>query len=626
MILSGKNEENKSMKKAKRCLIAVVSGVLVASAVLSGCGQSKKEVSINDDHLTVYLWENRLMKNIAPYIHEQFPDQDIEFIIGNNDTDLYSYFKEHDELPDIITVRRFSGTDAQDLQPYLMDFASYDVVSRYYSYALQYYKNSKDEIQWLPICGIPQTIIANKTLFDQYGIKIPENYEEYAQACQQFYDNGIKPYSLDLAEDWSAHEVIQTGAIGEFMSLDGIKWRSSAESASGDIAFDDALWERIFSETNTFLRDSHFTKEDISVDINTATQMFLEGKAAMFHGYPALMQDFQEQMDAELIRIPFFSQISDEAFINMTPSLNIAFNKDLEKDQEKLDLALDVLDCMISEEGQKLIADGSGVISLNIDVPSMMEDVPGLEDEISDNSVYIRYSAQKSFDASLEAVHGLLSGEMDATQAYNVFRNVMNSKDTEEKATVNFEHKYSISLNDKNGRDAASSILTTIRKENDAQLAFAPYYYFTSSVYKGECAGSRVALMTAKSSDTSLYLAKINGKQIHELVSKYLTDSNDDFSVTDKYELPIASGMKIVIKDEENKFSLKDIIVNEKKLDEEKEYSILLTETTMSILKKINPECAIEQLNDTTLSSAWVAAMANGQQPSAPEDYIEVEK
>ena len=69
------------MKKAKRCLTAVVSGVLAASAVLSGCGQSKKEVSINDDHLTVYLWENRLMKNIASYIHEQFPDQDIEFIL-----------------------------------------------------------------------------------------------------------------------------------------------------------------------------------------------------------------------------------------------------------------------------------------------------------------------------------------------------------------------------------------------------------------------------------------------------------------------------------------------------------------------------------------------------------------
>ena len=53
---------------------------------------------------------------------------------------------------------------------------------------------------------------------------------------------------------------------------------------------------------------------------------------------------------------------------------------------------------------------------------------------------------------------------------------------------------------------------------------------------------------------------------------------------------------------------------------------MLLTDTTMSILKKINPECEIRQLKDTTLSSAWIAAMANGQQPSAPEDYIEVEK
>jgi raffinose/stachyose/melibiose transport system substrate-binding protein len=90
--------------------------------------------------------------------------------------------------------------------------------------------------------------------------------------------------------------------------------------------------------------------------------------------------------------------------------------------------------------------------------------------------------------------------------------------------------------------------------------------------------------------------------------------------------LPIASGMKIIVKNEENRFSLKDITINDKKIDTEKEYSILLTDTTKSILKKINPKCAIEQIGDTTLSSAWIAAMSNGQQPSAPEDYIEVEK
>ena len=431
---------------------------------------------------------------------------------------------------------------------------------------------------------------------------------------------------MDLGEDWSNNEIIQAAAIGEFTSLDGIEWRNGAETAADEVKFDDALWKRIFSETSQFLKDSHFGKEDINIDVDTGIQMFVEGKSAMFHGHPTVMQQLQKQMDADLIRIPYFSQTSDEAYVYMTPSLNIAFNKNLEKDREKLDTALDVLDCMISEEGQKLIADGSGVISLNTDVPTMMQDVPGLEEEINNNAVYIRYSAQKSFDASLEAVHGLLSGEMDETQAYDTFRSVMNRKDPEEKATVNFENEYSISLNDRNGRDAASSILTTIREENDAQLALAPYYYFTSSMYKGECTSSRVGMMTAKSSDTALYVAKINGKQVYELVENYLADADENFYVTNKYELPIASGMKIIVNQAESGFSLKDLTVNDKKIDKEKEYSILLTDTTMSVLKKINPKCEIEQLKDTTLSSAWIEAMSKGQQPSAPEDYIEVEQ
>ena len=81
------------------------AAVLVGAAVLFGCGESSGAVS-KEEPLTVYLWENSLIKNLVPYIHEQLPDQDIEFIVGNNDTDLYSYMEEHGELPDVITVRR----------------------------------------------------------------------------------------------------------------------------------------------------------------------------------------------------------------------------------------------------------------------------------------------------------------------------------------------------------------------------------------------------------------------------------------------------------------------------------------------------------------------------------------
>ena len=237
------------MKKKKRYLAALVVGVLLATAVLSGCGQSKKEISKNDDHLTVYLWENRLMKNIAPYIQEQFPDHDIEFIVGNNDTDLYSYFEEHGELPDIITVRRFSGTDAQDLQPYLMDFR---LLMMWFPGITPMHCNTI-KIQKMKFSGFLFAVSRRQLLPTRHCLismesRFRKTMKNMHRHAQQFYDNGIKPYSLDLAEDWSAHEVIQTGAIGEFMSLDGIQWRSSAESASGDIAFDRCIYGSVFSQ------------------------------------------------------------------------------------------------------------------------------------------------------------------------------------------------------------------------------------------------------------------------------------------------------------------------------------------------------------------------------------------
>ena len=51
-----------------------------------------------------------------------------------------------------------------------------------------------------------------------------------------------------------------------------------------------------------------------------------------------------------------------------------------------------------------------------------------------------------------------------------------------------------------------------------------------------------------------------------------------------------------------------------------------ITETVHSVLEKTPPGCRIKQLPDMTLSSAWTAFMEKGQQPLAPEDYIEVEK
>ena len=600
--------------KVKRSLVTVV---LIFLIILSGCTQAKEE---KDNHITVFLWQSRLIKYLVPYIREQFPDKDIEFIVGNNDTDLYSYYNEHGELPDIITVRRYSGTDAIDLKDELLDLSAYDIVSEFYNYALQYYYNSDNGINWLPVCGIPQTIIANKTLFDRYDIKIPTNYEEYVKACDKFYKLGIKPYSMDLAEDWSNHEIIQGAAIGLFTSLEGIKWRNEVESTKGDILFDDEFWLKVYEQTSQFIKDSHFTADDLNVGVDEGWEMFINEESAMFHGTPDILKNSEKEMNgAELIRLPYFSQDDEEGYIYMTPSLHVALNKNLKDNKEKLETALAVVDCMISEKGQQLIANGDEVISFNLDVPSTMNVNKGLEEQLNKNNFYIRYAGQKSFKAAYDSIHGLLSGRMDEQEAYKALVDGINNNNNTE-PVISFENDYSIFLNKNNGRDGASSILTTVAKKMGTELALSPYYYFTSSIYKGDCSAKRIKLMIAQDTNARLYLLKLTGKEIYELVDRYLSTNDGDITVTNKYELPIASGMKLVL---DKDLKLTDILVDGETIDLDKEYSIMLLEGMMSTLKALYDK-DYEPIENSGLSIEWNDYASLDQQPSAPEDYIEI--
>lgn len=600
--------------KVKRSLVTVV---LIFLIILSGCTQAKEE---KDDHLTVFLWESRLIKYLAPYIREQFPDKDIEFIAGNNDTDLYSYYNEHGELPDIITVRRYSGTDAIDLKDELLDLSAYDIVSKFYNYALQYYYNSDNSINWLPVCGIPQTIIANKTLFDRYDIKIPTNYKEYVKACDKFYKLGIKPYSMDLAEDWSNHEIIQGAAIGLFTSLEGIKWRNEVESTKGDILFDDEFWLEVYEQTSQFIKDTHFTADDLNVGVDEGWEMFINEESAMFHGSPEILKNSEKEMNgAELIRLPYFSQDDEEGYIYTSTSLHVALNKNLKDNKEKLETALAVVDCMISEKGQQLISDGGEVISFNLDVPSTMNVNKGLEEQLNKNNFYLRYAGQKSFKAAYDSIHGLLSGRMDEQEAYKALVDGINNNNNTE-SVISFENDYSIFLNKNNGRDGASSILTTVAKKMGTELALSPYYYFTSSIYKGDCSAKRIKLMIAQDTNARLYLLKLTGKEIYELVDRYLSTNDGDITVTNKYELPIASGMKLVL---DKDLKLTDILVDGETIDLDKEYSIMLLEGMMSTLKALYDK-DYEPIENSGLSIEWNDYASLDQQPSAPEDYIEI--
>ena len=199
----------------KRLLIAVIAAAL-SLFCLAGCQASG--TAEKGEKITVYVYSVDLMTQYAPYVESQLPDVDIQWVVGNNDLDFYKFYQENGELPDIITTRRFSVNDAASLQPYLMDLSSTEVAASFYTAYLENYRNSDGSVNWLPACGEVDGLIANKELFDRYGIDLPTDYASFVAACRAFEEHGIRGYMSDFIYDYTCMETLQGASIAQLQS------------------------------------------------------------------------------------------------------------------------------------------------------------------------------------------------------------------------------------------------------------------------------------------------------------------------------------------------------------------------------------------------------------------------
>ena len=102
---------------------------------------------------------------------------------------------------------------------------------------------------------------------------------------------------------------------------------------------------------STFAKDAGLGPEDAQRDYDSFYEAFVSGKAAITCGIPGAMVGYQSVMEGELVRLPYFSQTSDESWIYTYPSLNIAVNRSVAEDEGKMDDAMKVLNCFLSQKG-----------------------------------------------------------------------------------------------------------------------------------------------------------------------------------------------------------------------------------------------------------------------------------
>ena len=616
-------------KRTLRRLFSVLMALVMAVSMLTGCGTKNAEsVEKKEDAQTiqVYLWTNNLYETYAPYIQSQLPDVNIEFIVGNNDLDFYKFLQENGGLPDIITCCRFSLHDAAPLKDSLMNLALTNEAGAVYNTYLNSFKNEDGSVNWLPVCADAHGFVVNRSLFEQYGIPLPTDYESFVSACQAFEKAGIRGFTADYTYDYTCMETLQGLSAAELTTTDGRKWRTaySNPASTARVGLDDTVWPGAFERMAQFIQDTHLTADDLALSYNDVIGMFRNGEVAMYFGSSAGVKMFQDE-GIDTIFLPFFSQ-NGEKWIMTTPYFQIALNRDLEQDTARREKAMKVLNVMLSEEAQsRIVADGQDVLSYSQNVPlRLTEYMKDVRDVVEENHMYIRIASNDFFAVSKDVVSKMIAGEYTAQQAYRAFNAQLLAEETpaDDEIVLTSGKSYSNVFHANGGSASFSVMANTLRGVYGTDVLLATANSFTGSVLQADYNKKMAASMIMPNGLMSRQRT-MTGAELKETVRAFVEGCEGGFVPFNRGSLPVVSGIAVEVKEAGGSYTLTGITRNGQPLRDDDTVTVtcLAAEKQMEALLASERGTPLDE--DTWVKNRWRDHVSGGGAALAePENYI----
>ena len=610
-------------KKWNRVLPGFLVMVTVIS-LLSGCGGKSAEKE-DAETITVYLWSTSLYEKYAPYVQEQLPDINVEFVVGNNNLDFYKFLKENGGLPDIITCCRFSLHDASPLKDSLMDLSTTNAAGAVYDSYLSNFMNEDGSVNWVPVCADAHGFIANKDLFEKYDIPLPTDYESFVFACQAFDKVGIRGFTADYYYDYTCMETLQGLSASELSSVEGRKWRTiySDPDNTKREGLDSIIWPEAFENMEQFIKDTGLSPADLDMNYDDIVEMYQSGKLAMYFGSSSGVKMFRDQ-GINTTFLPFF-QKNGEKWLMTTPYFQVALNSDLTKDATRRKKAMKVLNTMLSKDAQnRVISDGQDLLSYSQDVDlKLTEYLKDVKPVIEENHMYIRIASNDFFSVSKDVVSKMITGEYDAEQAYQSFNSqLLEEKSASEKVILDSKKSYSNRFHSSGGNVAYSVMANTLRGIYGTDVLIATGNSFTGNVLKAGYTKKMVGSMIMPNS-LSAYSSKMSGAELKETVKNFIEGYEGGFIPFNRGSLPVFSGISVEIKETDDGYTLSKVTKDGKKVQDNDTFTV----TCLAIPKHMKAYPADENIvfdgADTTVKDTWTESVSESNAVLAePKDYI----
>ena len=622
-----------------RKVIGLLLAAALTAALLTSCTSRKDAGKDGRIAISMYMWDRSMLKGLSPWLEEKFPNIDFTFVQSFNTIEYYKdLLARGEEIPDIITCRRFSLNDAAPLAGHLMDLSQTEVAGTFYSSYLEVNRETGGAIRWLPMCAEVDCIMANKGLFDEYGIPLPTNYAEFVAAIDAFEAVGIKGFQTDWDYDYSCLETMQGCAIPELMSLEGTRWRMAYESETDEhqVGLDDVVWPRVFEKYEQFLKDVRFEPGDETLLFSATMDPYFAGKTAMVRNTAALADTITLEQGIDSVILPYFGETEQDNWLLTYPMCQLAVSSCVEKDEAKKKAVMEVLMAIFSEEGQKHVAAGTSVLSYNKEVK--IEPTPSLryvQDCISSNHLYMRLASTEVFAISQDVGHRMMLGEYDAQAAYDAFNQQITHYADPDAAEVLFTQKTAYS-NDftEHGSAAASSLMNTLCAAFDDQIAIGYSPVASTSIYTGDYTLQQAKwILTARN---AVYRGEYTGEEVWRFMD-WLVNVKEDGSnpIHHRNMMPVTSGLEYTVTEyERGKFRLEKVTVNGKPLDKSASYNVLLVGADVFLEHETFCNCPMPAdlkekrqaylISDYSSQKCMQEALTKTRQFLAPTQYVTI--
>lgn len=552
------------MKKKpwKRIGITLLLSALSAF-LMTGCGKpatAKQQAAEDANTIRVYLWTKNLLDEYASYVQSQLPDTNIEFIVGNNNLDYYTFLNENGGLPDIITCCRFSLADAQPLKDSLMDLSQTNVGSAVYNAYLTSFTNQDGSVNWLPMAADAHGFVVNRGLFEKYGIPLPTDYASFVSACQAFEAQGIRGFTADYIYDYTCMETLQGLSASLLSSAEGRKWRTeySDPATEEQKSLDTVVWPQAFETMAQFIEDTGLRASDLELNYEAVVEMFSKEQLAMFFGSAMNVQMLRDQ-GMDTIFQPFFNQ-NGEQWLMTTPYFNVALSKTLAQDATRREKAIKVLNVMLSAEAQNIVCNRQDTLSYSQEVPlRLTEALQDVRPVVEENHMYIRIASNDFFAISQDVVSKMIRGEYDAQTAYRAFDTQLRAPQSASSDIIlSSDQGYSNVFHAYGGNASFSAMAHSLRTCYGSDVLIAMANSFTGSVLKAEYTEADVANMVMPNG-LRAYQREMTGTELRALVKAFVEGYEGGMTPFNRGSLPVVSGLSIKVTESDGKYTLREI-------------------------------------------------------------------